>query len=78
MLAQLHNFVRIPEQLGRTFDLSQLQRLVPSGVDRAISDILQPVVERSVTIACMTSQELIVKVRRCLWWCPAYAFTDAN
>jgi CCR4-NOT transcription complex subunit 1 len=30
-------------------------------VDRAIREIIQPVVERSVTIACITSRELILK-----------------
>ena len=36
--------------------------MVPVAVDRAIVEIITPVVERSVTIACMTTQELIVKV----------------
>ena len=31
------------------------------GVDRAICEIITPVVERSVTIACMTTNELILK-----------------
>ena len=34
---------------------------VPVAVDRAIREIMQPVVERSVTIACITTKELIVK-----------------
>jgi len=36
-------------------------QVVPVGVDRAISEIITPVVERSVTIACMTTNELILK-----------------
>lgn len=39
----------------------QLQRLVPRAIDRAIREIIQPVVERSVTIACITTRELITK-----------------
>lgn len=39
----------------------QLKRCVPIAVDRAIRDIISPVVERSVTIACVTSRELIMK-----------------
>ncbi|CAM9338037.1 unnamed protein product [Scytosiphon promiscuus] len=35
-----------------------LKRVVPVAVDRAIREIIQPVVERSVTIACITSKEL--------------------
>ena len=45
----------IAERLG-------LKRMVPVAVDRAVADIITPVVERSVTIACMTTQELILKV----------------
>ena len=36
-------------------------QVVPVGVDRAICEIITPVVERSVTIACMTTNELILK-----------------
>lgn len=38
-----------------------LRRVVPLAVDRAIREIIQPVVERSVTIACVTTQQLISK-----------------
>jgi CCR4-NOT transcription complex subunit 1 len=38
-----------------------LKRVVPVAVDRAIREIIQPVVERSVTIACITSRELVMK-----------------
>lgn len=34
---------------------------MPPAVERAILEILSPVVERSVTIACYTTQELLVK-----------------
>lgn len=32
-------------------------------MDRAIREIIHPVVDRSVTIACMTTRELVLKVR---------------
>ncbi|KAH9125136.1 hypothetical protein AeMF1_004201 [Aphanomyces euteiches] len=38
-----------------------LRRLVPLAVDRAIREIITPVVERSVTIACITTREIILK-----------------
>jgi hypothetical protein len=38
-----------------------LKRIVPVAVDRAIREIIQPVVERSVTIAGITAKELVVK-----------------
>lgn len=36
-------------------------QVVPVAVDRAICEIITPVVERSVTIACMTTNELVLK-----------------
>ncbi|OQS03875.1 CCR4-NOT transcription complex subunit, partial [Thraustotheca clavata] len=38
-----------------------LRRLVPLAVDRAIREVITPVVERSVTIACITTREVILK-----------------
>lgn len=38
-----------------------LKRCVPTAVDRAICEIINPVVERSLAIACVTSRELILK-----------------
>lgn len=38
-----------------------LRRLVPLAVDRAIREVISPVVERSVTIACITARELVLK-----------------
>uniref|UniRef100_A0A7S3NMR3 CCR4-Not complex component Not1 C-terminal domain-containing protein n=1 Tax=Aureoumbra lagunensis TaxID=44058 RepID=A0A7S3NMR3_9STRA len=38
-----------------------LRRVAPVAVDRAIREIIQPVVERSVTIACITTKELVTK-----------------
>jgi CCR4-NOT transcription complex subunit 1 len=48
-----------------------LKRVVPVALERAVAEILTPVVERSVTIACYTTVELVAKVRcrpltRCL------------
>jgi len=40
---------------------SSLMRCVPVAVDRAIREIIQPVVERSVTIGCITTKEMIIK-----------------
>ncbi len=40
---------------------SSFKRWVPIAVDRAIREIIQPVVERSVTIACITTKEIVIK-----------------
>jgi len=40
---------------------ASLKRSVPVAVDRAIREIIQPVVERSVTIACVTTKEIVTK-----------------
>ncbi|KAF6141661.1 hypothetical protein GIB67_001213 [Kingdonia uniflora] len=36
-------------------------RIVPAAMERAIKDIMPPVVSRSVTIACQTTKELVLK-----------------
>lgn len=48
-------------------------RIVPLAMDRAIREIITPVVDRSVTIACMTTRELVMKV--CPFVCPKSART---
>merc|ERR1719162_1343508 len=42
-------------------NVTSLKRAVPIAVDRAIREIIQPVVERSVTIACITTKEIVTK-----------------
>jgi CCR4-NOT transcription complex subunit 1 len=61
LLTKLHMYVQISPQLGPLAERLQLKRLVPVAVDRAMCDIITPVVERSVTIACMTTYELVTK-----------------
>ena len=46
---------------GGNLDDNVLKRSVPVAVDRAIREIIQPVVERSVNIACITTKEIVVK-----------------
>jgi len=47
--------------LASLVTLPSLKRWVPLAVDRAIREIIQPVVERSVTIACITTKEIVCK-----------------
>lgn len=61
IIANLHNYITINPQLAIVGERLQLKRLVPMAVDRAIVEIISPVVDRSVTIACMTTQELVLK-----------------
>lgn len=62
LLANLHNYVQINAgQLGRIAE--RCKRIVPIAVDRAIVELINPIVEKSVTTACMTTQELVSKVR---------------
>ena len=61
LLANLHNYVQINAgQLGRIAE--RCKRIVPIAVDRAIVELINPIVEKSVTTACMTTQELVSKV----------------
>mmetsp|Transcript_9541 Transcript_9541/g.13845 ORF Transcript_9541/g.13845 Transcript_9541/m.13845 type:complete len:1234 (+) Transcript_9541:3-3704(+) len=50
----------LPLAIGN-LDHTTLKRSVPIAVDRAIREIIQPVVERSVTIACITTKEIVTK-----------------
>lgn len=61
LFANLHAYVQINPSLGVIAERLQLKRVVPIAVDRAICEIITPVVERSVTIACYTTYELIMK-----------------
>jgi len=61
LAAQLHTYAIINPSLGGIAERLALKRHVPTAVDRAIYEILSPVVERSVTIACYTTVELLLK-----------------
>jgi CCR4-NOT transcription complex subunit 1 len=47
--------------LSATLNTATLKQAVPIAVDRAIREIISPVVERSVTIACLTTKEIVTK-----------------
>ena len=60
MIPNLAAYVNVPSvALFKKFP--QLLPAVSLAVDRAIREIIQPVVERSVTIACKTTKDLILK-----------------
>lgn len=61
VIPNLAAYVSINPNIKLFQDFPSLKCGVPVAVDRAIREIIQPVVERSVTIACITSRELIVK-----------------
>jgi hypothetical protein len=61
LLANIHKYVTInPEKLGPLAE--RCKRIVQVGVDRAIVDLLNPQVEKAVNIACIATQELVLKV----------------
>lgn len=72
VIPNLASYVTINPNLGQLFENlasnsklnvsnGVLNRAVPVAVDRAIREIIQPVVERSVTIACSTTKEIVTK-----------------
>ena len=62
VIPNLAAYVTINPSLGSgTVTGAILKRTVPVAVDRAIREIIQPVVERSVTIACITTREIVTK-----------------
>lgn len=60
-LPNLPAYIHISPSLQMVSERLQLKRLLPIALDRAIREIVSPVVERSCTIACMTTRELILK-----------------
>jgi len=60
-IPNLAAYVHINPSLPLFAQHGNLRRVVPVAVDRAIREIIQPVVERSVTIACITTREMIMK-----------------
>eukprot|EP00941_MAST-03F_sp_MAST-3F-sp1_P005319 g5319.t1 len=61
LIPNLANYVHINPSLVLFENNPKLRRVVPLAVDRAIREIISPVVERSVTIACITTRELVTK-----------------
>lgn len=61
VIPNLASYVQINPSVALFNSHPALKRIVPVAVDRAIREIIQPVVERSVTIACITSKELVTK-----------------
>ena len=61
VIPNLAAYVQINPSVALFTSNPTLKRVVPVAVDRAIREIIQPVVERSVTIACITTKELVVK-----------------
>ncbi len=61
VIPNLAAYVTISNTLQIFITQPGLKQLVPVAVDCAIREIVQPVVERSVTIACITTRELIMK-----------------
>ena len=61
MLQSLPQYVVINPQLTLFSSNAALKRLIYLAIDRAIREIIAPVVERSVTIASISTRELVTK-----------------
>jgi len=61
VIPNLASYVVINSGLTLFTQQPQLKRIVPIAIDRAIREIISPVVERSVTISCVTTRELMLK-----------------
>ena len=57
----LGNMLQIPQAAGNSVTQPQLRSIFVSAAQQAISEIIAPVVERSVTIAAISTSELIQK-----------------
>jgi len=63
VIPKLADFVTINPQLYQLAGVSPptLQRSAQMAVDRAINEVIQPIIERSVTIACITTKDIVTK-----------------
>ena len=61
VIPNLASYVVLSPGLQLFAQQPQLKRVVPLALDRAIREIISPVVERSVTISCVTTRELMLK-----------------
>lgn len=59
LFPNIHQYVQVSNSLLQTNP--NLKRLIPFAIDRAIREIIQPVVERSCAIAFLTTKELTLK-----------------
>ena len=57
----LASYVTINSSLEHVAERLQLKRLVLTAIDQSIREIIAPVVERSITIACKTTLDLTLK-----------------
>jgi len=57
----ISQFIVISPSIAVLQQYPQLRQHVAAAINQAIRDIIAPVVERSVTIACITTRELILK-----------------
>ena len=60
-LPDLENLLTLPPSISGPISQAQLRRLVQSAVKRSIEEIIGPVVERSITIATISTKDLIQK-----------------
>ena len=61
VIASLPNLIVISPQLSMIAERLQLKGFLNMSIERALVEIIAPVVDRSVTIACMTCQQLVCK-----------------
>eukprot|EP00871_Galdieria_phlegrea_P002099 jgi/Galph1/2890/GphlegSOOS_G1564.1 len=61
VIPNLASYIVISPSLTLLENIPELKRLLPVALDRAVREIIQPVVERSCLIASITSRELVLK-----------------
>lgn len=61
LIPNLAQYITVSPTLGLFQTSPNLKRMIPVAIDRAIREIIQPVVERSCAIAFLTTKELTLK-----------------
>lgn len=60
-LQEFVSLVQVNPAIGMAEQQAEIKQLIALSLDYAVREIIQPVVERSVTISCITTRELILK-----------------
>jgi CCR4-NOT transcription complex subunit 1 len=60
-LSSLPNYVTISSKLAELYPEAELRKMVALAIEKAIKEIIQPIVQRNVNIALITTKELILK-----------------
>mmetsp|Transcript_379 Transcript_379/g.406 ORF Transcript_379/g.406 Transcript_379/m.406 type:complete len:1182 (-) Transcript_379:24-3569(-) len=61
ILSSLPSYVTVSPKLAELYSEPELRRMIALAIEKAIKEIIQPIVQRNVNIALITTKELVLK-----------------